>query len=59
MATPSSLPAHSPPAPQVEELKQQNTELRHKVITTATAPPDPHAGKLEGELMRRSRTGPF
>lgn len=44
---------------QVEELKQQNKELREKVITTAAAPPDPYAGELEGELMRRSRTGPF
>lgn len=44
---------------QVEELKKQNTELRHKVITAVAAPPDPHAGELEGELMRRTRTGPF
>ena len=44
---------------QVEELKQQNKELREQVITTAAAPPDPYAGELEGELMRRSRTGPF
>ncbi|KAI7837363.1 hypothetical protein COHA_008802 [Chlorella ohadii] len=43
----------------VEELKQQNKELREQVITTAAAPPDPYAGELEGELMRRSRTGPF
>ena len=45
--------------PQVEDLKKQNVELRHKVITTAAAPPDKHAGELDGELMRRSRTGPI
>lgn len=47
------------PARQVEELKKQNTELRHKVINAVAAPPDPHAGELDGELMRRTRTGPF
>ena len=46
-------------AMQVEELQQQNRQLRHQVITTAAAPPDPFAGELEGELIRRSRTGPF
>lgn len=48
-----------PPTQQVEELKQQNLNLRVQVVTTAAAPPDPHAGKLDGELMRRSRTGPI
>jgi hypothetical protein len=43
----------------VEQLQQQNRNLRHQVVTTAVVPPDPHAGELDGELMRRSRTGPF
>jgi hypothetical protein len=45
--------------PQVEQLKQQNNQLRKQVITTAVAPPDPHAPKHDGELLRRSRTGPI
>jgi ABA responsive element binding factor len=44
---------------QVEQLKQQNNQLRKQVITTAVAPPDPHAPKHDGELLRRSRTGPI
>lgn len=57
-------PSHLPTPPcyppkQVEELKQQNQHLRRQVVTLAAAPPDPHAGKLDGELMRRSRTGPI
>ncbi len=55
--SPHTIPTFAPK--QVEELKQQNKELREQVITTAAAPPDPYAGELEGELMRRSRTGPF
>lgn len=57
--THTQTPPPHHPTPQVEELKKQNTELRHKVITAVAAPPDPHAGELEGELMRRTRTGPF
>jgi hypothetical protein len=44
---------------QVEQLRQQNLNLRHQVIAAATAPPDPHAATLDGELLRRSRTGPI
>ena len=44
---------------EVEALKAANVELRHQVVTTAAAPPDPHAGELDGELLRRSRTGPI
>lgn len=29
-----------------------------QVVTSAAAPPDPHAGELDGELMRRTRTAP-
>ena len=42
----------------MEDLKQQNLNLRQQVVTAAAAPPDPHAGQLEGELLRRTRTGP-
>jgi hypothetical protein len=43
----------------VEELKQLNNNLRREVVTAAAAPPDPHAATLDGELLRRSRTGPI
>lgn len=44
---------------QVEKLREQNKTLRGRVIALAPAPPDPHAGKLEGRPLRRTRTMPL
>ena len=44
---------------QVEQLREQNKALRTKVITVAEAPPDPHAGKVDGQPLRRTRTMPL
>lgn len=44
---------------QVEQLKQKNRALREQVIRAAQAPPDPHAGILDGRLLRRTRTTPL
>ena len=41
---------------QVQALREQNKALRRKVISTATAPPDPHAGAVDGQPLRRTRT---
>lgn len=44
---------------QVEELKHQNKVLRTKVVAVAQAPKDRHAGKHDGEILRRTRTTPL
>lgn len=54
-----SPPPHPTPRPQVEQLRQHNRSLRQRVIQVAAAPPDPHAGSLDGQLLRRTRTMPM
>lgn len=44
---------------QIEQLRSQNKNLRTRVITSAAAPPDPHAGKVDGKPLRRTRTMPL
>lgn len=44
---------------QVEQLKAANRSLRERVIRQAAAPPDPHAGRLDGQPLRRTRTTPL
>ncbi|GAB4819854.1 hypothetical protein N2152v2_006900 [Parachlorella kessleri] len=44
---------------QVAQLREQNKDLRVQVVLAAAAPPDPHAGHLEGQLLRRTRTTPL
>lgn len=44
---------------QVEQLREQNKALRGQVIAVAAAPPDPHAGKVDGQPLRRTRTMPL
>lgn len=44
---------------QVEQLREQNKALRGQVIAVAAPPPDPHAGKVDGQPLRRTRTMPL
>lgn len=44
---------------QVAQLRQQNRDLRVQVVLAAAAPADPHAGRLDGQLLRRTRTTPL
>jgi len=43
----------------VEKLREQNKSLRTKIVQAAAAPPDPHAGSLDGAPLRRTRTMPL
>lgn len=49
----------TPPPAQVAQLRQQNQDLRVRVVLAGAAPADPHAGTLEGQLLRRTRTTPM
>lgn len=44
---------------QVAALQERNRSLREMIIRTAKAPEDPHAGKLDGEVLRRTRSPPL
>ncbi|KAL4545961.1 hypothetical protein Ndes2526B_g05082 [Nannochloris sp. 'desiccata'] len=44
---------------QIEQLRSQNKTLRTRVISSVAAPPDPHAGKVDGRPLRRTRTMPL
>lgn len=43
----------------MDQLRSQNRALRTQVIAAAEAPPDPHAGRLDGRVLRRTRTMPL
>jgi hypothetical protein len=43
----------------VEELKRQNRELLQRVITACPPPEDKHAGAIDGQRLRRTRTMPM
>lgn len=44
---------------EVAALQEQNRTLREMVIRNAQSPNDPHAGVLEGQVLRRTRTMPL
>lgn len=44
---------------QVAALRQQNVDLRKRVVMEAKAALDPHTGRLDGRPLRRTRTTPL
>ena len=42
---------------QVNQLKEQNKALLQRVIDACLAPEDKHSGKVDGEPLRRTRSG--
>lgn len=42
---------------QVNQLKEQNKALLQRVIDACSAPEDKHSGKVDGERLRRTRSG--
>lgn len=42
---------------QVNQLKDQNKALLQRVIDACSAPEDKHSGRVDGEPLRRTRSG--
>lgn len=42
---------------QVNQLKEQNKALLQRVIDACSAPEDKHSGRVDGEPLRRTRSG--